>query len=760
MYRECIVLKFILFILIKSSRPKFSVNIPDSDLQSSRLKEIVIVNCNKIIKNERFEIQSFERLTVPLNCSYVFKGPSCPTFFNVKFIEFNLRSFSGCNVNSLEVVNNEILCGRIYGSKTYFSSEGLLRIKIVLKSNLSDDSYKILVTRLPCFIKPQRTRDDVIVSQNAIKPYRSERYPFCCGQRYDARQFYLTSPNFPYSKNVKDQCVYHIYKFSPRICHLRVNFLFFSVDEETSDNTCHKGFLEIDEKYFCGCRTGLQLLLPFNSSMKTIRFKNADCRSEFSGFVVEVMQEECSERFSGEYTQDVLQFYNEQAVYSKTNLKRARLTKENIYSDRTDPDIVKHVYVFEDTEENDKSDKEKIFSDTTEISYYDFNKCKSSDVMQLKILSNNVLWQEISKCSTVSGKSYSAQCVQANLVKGYIQSPDYPHFYPKGLHTCYRFEPLSGYCAVRLYILDFDVENSYHCEKDYLLLGQQYKYCGRTLHKASLTFDLRNRYEEIAFITNGFSCRRGFKSLYERIPCNNDGIPVDPIYPTSPKPITSTPTVMNNKPCNRNIQDNLFLLEVYSYHQSRCIFNIIRKNKNVCRLLLRFDRFTLSCEYEYLLIGNQRYCGNREGENVILEFDDNKLPITYVRSSTFPVKSSLLFRISGKQLMTECDLIDVPTVDPERLISSKGTTTRDHNKDICGLLLNSQDDHLASKICNLVKARSNSTKCIPITEKMSFMMYPSFKGSMDMVIRRDGLIGEKITVQEVACKDIYTVIFN
>ncbi|KAB0798723.1 hypothetical protein PPYR_09716 [Photinus pyralis] len=707
MYRECV---FLLMILTINSRSK--------PLESSEI-------CNKIIKNER----------------YVFKGPSCPTFFNVKFIEFDLRPFAGCKGSSLEVVGNEVLCGRIHGTRTYFSSEGMLRMKIVLKGNFSDDSYKILVTRMPCFVKP---RDDTNVSRIAFK---SERHPSCCAGRYDAKQFYMTSPNFPYSNNVQDRCVYDIYKFSPHVCRLQIHFLYFSLDGQTG-NTCHKSFLQLDDNYFCGCRTGLHLVMPFNSSTKTITFKNGQCRGEFTGFVIEVTQEECPS------------FSDEPALYiSEPNLKMARLTQEDIYSDKSEPDVVKHVYVFEDTGDNERSDKEDVVFVPNDV-----YQCKPFDITRLKVLtkSKDILWQQISQCSTFSSNSFRSQCVQANLIKGYIQSPEYPYFYPKGLNTCYRFESLRGYCAVRLYILDFDVDNSFHCEKDYFLLSGQYKYCGRTLHKASLTFDLRNRDEEIAFITNGFSCRRGFRGVYERIPCNNDGIPVDPVHPSKPTtltPITSTPTIMPHKPCDRNIRDNVFLLEVYGYHQSRCIFNIIRNDERVCSLLLKFEQFSLSCKFEYLLIGNTRYCGNRNGESVTIEFADTKLPITYVRSSTLPVKSSLRFRISGRQMITDCDLIDVPTVEPERLVAGKTPIQKDApSKDICGLLLNSKED-LASKICKIIKTQIPSSKCIPITEKMSFMMHPTSKDALGVVFG-NRIMRESITAHEVACKDIYTVIFT
>ncbi|KAF2885887.1 hypothetical protein ILUMI_20285 [Ignelater luminosus] len=101
----------------------------------------------------------------------------------------------------------------------------------------------------------------------------------------------------------------------------------------------------------------------------------------------------------------------------------------------------------------------------------------------------------------------------------------------------------------------------------------------------AVTFDLRNKpYEEIFFITDRSACRQGFKGIYEQIPCDNIGVPVNPpnpVYPTKPTTPLPPPPIqppVPQTPCSRDIQDEFFLIEVYAHHQSRCVFNIQKLN--------------------------------------------------------------------------------------------------------------------------------------------------------------------------------------
>ena len=50
---------------------------------------------------------------------------------------------------------------------------------------------------------------------------------------------------------------------------------------------------------------------------------------------------------------------------------------------------------------------------------------------------------------------------------------------------CFRFQRLTGYCHVQLFMLDFSLEPSEQCVKDYLLLGGRWRYCGESLQSTA-----------------------------------------------------------------------------------------------------------------------------------------------------------------------------------------------------------------------------------------------------------------------------------
>lgn len=67
---------------------------------------------------------------------------------------------------------------------------------------------------------------------------------------------------------------------------------------------------------------------------------------------------------------------------------------------------------------------------------------------------------------------------------GILTSPKYPRDYPANLDCLYTLYPSgTDVCRVRLRFLNFDVERSYQCRSDYLLVQNTgEKLCGQQLH--------------------------------------------------------------------------------------------------------------------------------------------------------------------------------------------------------------------------------------------------------------------------------------
>ncbi|KAK4879889.1 hypothetical protein RN001_008035 [Aquatica leii] len=716
--------------------------------------------CNRTFTESKIIISVSKNESVHTDCYYNIKGPECPTVYNFHFVNFNLTPSHQCNLDRLEISNKEILCGKVSGVKTYSSDTGDLKLHLVTKNV----NLKILITRLPCYtnLKSRINFDSKTVS--TLNQQVPDPLSFCCSTHYNLKHFYLSSPNFLYSSSKENDCVYRIYKLSHKVCRLRINFLYFWLGEHLSGNACNKGYIELDGKFICGCRTGLKLISAFDpiNQFKTIRLQNLGFpQTVIRGFILEVMQDECPERISSavqklNFASNVNETFRE---FQGNYITKARLVKDQKYVNYLFPQVVNHVYVFEDSEEH-KDKEETTYINTSDYemqSYNDFDigECNNLGLAQLRMLSTIHNWKEITQCNKISNP-LTLQCTIANFVQGYIQSPQYPYYYPEGLHICFRFERQVGYCGVRLYFHDFDIVRSYDCKKDYLLVANKVRYCGRALYNAGLTFDLRSHAEEIIFVSKGYTCGRGFKAVYEQIPCNNIEFSTSPVYPlsTTPYPSINTPPIISNLKCNRNIEDSTFLLEVYSYNQPKCIFNIFKNNENVCRLSLQLVNFNLLCEYEYLIIENKIYCGELDNNTINIQFNHYQLPITYVRASATPDLSSLRFRITGLQMTEECDIINIPEVQPERIHIQNASLKENPEIDICGILLNVTDAG-ANQICEVLQKYDNTTICHLLDETAMYIPYKFYEElKLDLQIHNV----EMIDVQEISCANVSKIL--
>lgn len=87
----------------------------------------------------------------------------------------------------------------------------------------------------------------------------------------------------------------------------------------------------------------------------------------------------------------------------------------------------------------------------------------------------------------------------------------------------------------------------------------------------TVTVDMTNKlYEEIGFVTNRFYCGRGFKVLFQQLPCKHEQPPHYP-HTTEPTPTSSFPPEID---CNLNIPETDF--EIQILNQRRCSIRISR----------------------------------------------------------------------------------------------------------------------------------------------------------------------------------------
>lgn len=107
-------------------------------------------------------------------------------------------------------------------------------------------------------------------------------------------------------------------------------------------------------------------------------------------------------------------------------------------------------------------------------------------------------------------------------------------------------------CQVRFELIDLSLEESDDCRDDYLLIGGK-RICGDISKQAqnitivSFNDDLLPRQVDILFHTNGYqNTGRGFKLLYEQLPCDTSSTSNAQI------PQLSAPTTTRNEPNSRD----------------------------------------------------------------------------------------------------------------------------------------------------------------------------------------------------------------
>lgn len=293
---------------------------------------------------------------------------------------------------------------------------------------------------------------------NVIENYTfsQQNYPrSCCLNLYTSRTFTLTSPNFPQSLDHSGECIYKIQKVSNKVCSLKLNFLYFWLGQ-TKSNNCSNGYLVLDGKYFCGCNFNLKISTNFDESgIKMLTFKSFESPSfdnnSKSGFVIEVVQEECSDN------QNTLIQRSKRLVWPQ-EFGSAQIEKLNLLNEKTEvlhqnhqPDVSKTVYFFGEPQDDDVS----IF---TNSKYVDVNNFKSNIIEFEPTYCKNEpsfeFIQEHKKDIEHCGREQQSEklfffkklfhshadrnCLDLRYLRGYIQTPYYPLFYPKFSNVCYR----------------------------------------------------------------------------------------------------------------------------------------------------------------------------------------------------------------------------------------------------------------------------------------------------------------------------------
>lgn len=480
---------------------------------------VVYEKCGELINRFQFVLQSPGHANNNLTCEYFLKGPdnhNCHTEFHFQFLDFDLID---CSNNYLQIGDSEEdkLCGLITGVRMFKTDKKLIKLKYVNLKN-QKTFFKILITKLPCYINDKLDETSVNVQPSNLSN--------CCANSYNSRRFFLSSPGFP--NNQELSCSFRIFRANPNICRLRIHFKYFWLG--LFNNNCNYGYLLIDGKRICGCQTGIDVISNFDPSWgqnpKVLEYKNIGYPNlKYNGFVLEIIQDECPTRYSpsldtsntnfnGSKEEKVPQFY-----YYNDQLNRIQFpinttnNRDNRLGRQTSGSTFDYYFFRAPDDDEDDNNTNNYAHDIEERSYFetsnpDFNlpfdnneyACRIWGDADFKQLSSQVLYQKMVKCGIA--QTVKPNCYDVKQSQGIIISPGYPFYYPSNINLCYRIHKLENYCAVQFNVLDFDIENSQNCNKDYFLLYNKYKYCGNSLKNKLCKYlyrDVNNYYDHLTY---------------------------------------------------------------------------------------------------------------------------------------------------------------------------------------------------------------------------------------------------------------------
>ncbi|KAE8739789.1 hypothetical protein FOCC_FOCC014714, partial [Frankliniella occidentalis] len=118
-----------------------------------------------------------------------------------------------------------------------------------------------------------------------------------------------------------------------------------------------------------------------------------------------------------------------------------------------------------------------------------------------------------------------AKCRKLEGLNGFFATPRYPDLYPNNARICYRILRYPEQCGVQMTFLDFDLEPSPACNKDYVSLGGSSRYCGSTLLSTTLYLSFESSlYIDILFVTDDAVSARGFRASFRQVACGAPGV--------------------------------------------------------------------------------------------------------------------------------------------------------------------------------------------------------------------------------------------
>lgn len=606
----------------------------DGELSTSSLKNQP-KSCNQFFMSQQFEIRSpsYPRSYPPsIECIYYIKKSSTQVCrIEVTYHEFRLKSSDNngiCKYDYLDF-NGIRMCGTMNKGDTrlYYFPDTEFKLRFYTNDQINQDGkFRISLKQIDCQVNSLSSsqldsmlrinNDNKQLGHKVQSQQQSHHLPtglhqqqqqlssstrdlsqvHSCDQTFDLVAFEIKSPSYPNNYPTGMNCRYTINKVTPAatgdpICQLEVNFIQHNTPtsdliRKSSSSQCTNDYLTF-ENYgrMCGkVPSDTVKFFPFDGSTFTIDF-HSDRQKEndliFHGFHLQVRQRECLTLKSPALKQD-----------------------SNLY------------------------DSSSLLSS---------NSPYASDSASQSVATVDSKRDHLSLSSTQCGQMVSD-------LEFEIKSPYYPSSYSENVECVFTIRKNHhAICNIELRFIEFDVEESPHCTKDYLLMDGK-KFCGRYKPNTYMNFDFTSSNEKIIYFKSDLeSSRRGFLLTGKQKPCETStvstnfiGLPgatgdslSSSLFPRNPS-IQSYPSsnsfysvspASQSAPsiCEYCFSNASGMITSYGYPRKYpanvdCNYKISAL-PGYCSLEINVEIFNLpsdgECNEDYLQIDQNRYCSNQ-----------------------------------------------------------------------------------------------------------------------------------------------------
>ncbi|CAM1300261.1 Uncharacterised protein g2655 [Pycnogonum litorale] len=521
----------------------FEINVSQVSCKEPTSKEGALPSaadpkCSATYQQSSFQIKSPNFPNVypnRANCQYVLRK-SRPDIcqLEMKFNSFEIEGSTNCTADYLDIMGMRI-CGAMPAGRTkhfeFVGEEMIVSFKTDEAS--SRQGFDVQVTQIPC---GSTDRPDL---RSPIPPTR--RPLSGCENNFYADSGDFRSENHP--KNYPDNfdCMYQFLK-QDGFCALELSFEDFSL--ETS-NDCTTDYVSIDGKKYCGTQLkGQTVSIPFNGRQHVSFVFMSDDRDNDRGFAGRYRLLTCESatgRSSGQSC-DVITDAADYELISPGYPERYRNQQDCKYVIQKMRESVCGIEITFETFDVESS--EQCSDDYLQIDGQKL--CGNLPAKQKRVLrfaenedkkvflfhsddatsraGFHVNIKQIEQCGKPDSRSEATPppplcdfCLHNET--GYITSLGYPESYPNNVYCSYRIEAIAGYCSVRVFFNEFDLENSNNCQNDFFEIQGQ-KFCGTNLLKQRFTFDFpRNSEIKFMFVTNGRTTGKGFHAEFTQQRC-------------------------------------------------------------------------------------------------------------------------------------------------------------------------------------------------------------------------------------------------